>query len=138
MRIAGMGFRKDAPVASLRAVLAAVEQVGGAATALATVPGKAGAPALQRLAAERGLAVLAVVVKGVETATRSARVQALHGTGSLAEAAALMAAGTGAALTVARMTAPDGMATCAMAASPAAMSAASPAAIPAAVSESPR
>lgn len=116
MRIAGMGFRRDAPVASLRAVLALVEQAGGAATALATAPGKAGAPALRKLAAERGLAVLAVAVEGVETYHHSPRVQALHGTGSLAEAAALVAAGPGARLTVARITAPDGMATCAMAA----------------------
>jgi len=116
MRIAGMGFRKDAPLASLRAVLAAVEQAGGTAMALATVPGKADAPALRVLAAERGLSVLAVAVAGVDTPGQSARVRALHGTGSLAEAAALVAAGPGATLTVARMTAPDGMATCAMAA----------------------
>lgn len=115
MRIAGLGFRSSATLPSLRAALGLVEAAGGPATALATLPAKAGAAALRQLAEERGLAVLAVPVQGIATPTRSARVMALHGTGSVAEAAALAAAGPGAILTVARMTAPDGMATCAMA-----------------------
>lgn len=115
MRIAGLGFRSSATLHSLRAVLGMVEAAGGPATALATLPAKAGAAALRQLAEERGLAVLAVPVQDIATPTRSARVMALHGTGSVAEAAALAAAGPGAILTVARMTAPDGMATCAMA-----------------------
>ena len=81
--------------------------------ALATLPEKA--DALRPLAAERDLPLYSVAVAGIETPTRSPRIEAMHGTGSVAEAAALVAAGTGARITVARITAPDGMATCAMA-----------------------
>lgn len=115
MRIAGLGFRDNTPLASLRAVLGLVEAEGGPATALASLPAKADAAVLRQLAEERGLALLAVSVQGIATPTQSARVMALHGTGSVAEAAAMAAVGPGAILTVARMTSPDGMATCAMA-----------------------
>ncbi|MBU9698964.1 cobalamin biosynthesis protein [Rhodobacteraceae bacterium HSP-20] len=115
MRIAGLGFRDSATLPSLRAALGLVEAAGGPATALATLPAKAEVAVLRQLAEERGLAVLAVPVRGIATPTHSARVMALHGTGSMAEAAALAAAGPGAILTVARISAPDGMATCAMA-----------------------
>lgn len=113
MRVAGIGFRATAPLASLRAVLAQVEAAGGRVDALATLPDKAAQ--VQPLADERGVPVLAVAVAGVDTPTRSPRVSALHGTGSVAEAAALVAAGPGARITVARIAAPDGMATCAIA-----------------------
>ncbi len=113
MRVAGIGFRDGVGMDSLRGVLAAVEAKGGAADALATLPEKA--DALRPLAAERGLPLHAVAVAGIETPTRSHRIEAMHGTGSVAEAAALVAAGAGARITVARITAPDGMATCAMA-----------------------
>lgn len=115
MRIAGLGFRDSATLPSLRAALGLVEAAGGPATALATLPAKAEVAVLRQLAEERGLAVLAVPVRGIATPTHSARVMALHGTGSMAEAAALAAAGPGAKITVARITASDGMATCAMA-----------------------
>ncbi|MFU8882878.1 MAG: cobalamin biosynthesis protein [Rhodobacterales bacterium] len=140
MRVAGFGFRAGATLAALRAVLDAVEAQGGKAEALASLPAKAAAQPLRALAAERGLRVYAVTVQGVVTPTQSARVKALYGTGSVAEAAALCAAaqcaaaeyavaqcavalcaaGTGAAgggarITVARIADADGMATCAMA-----------------------
>lgn len=115
MKVAGFGFRDGAPLVALRAALGLVEQAGGPATALATATSKAGAAALNDLAIERGLVVLAVPVAGVSTPTRSSRVQALFGTGSVAEAAALAAAGPDARLIVGRVTSPDGMATCAMA-----------------------
>ncbi|MES2698020.1 MAG: cobalamin biosynthesis protein [Pseudomonadota bacterium] len=115
MKVAGLGFRDGAPLVALRAALGLVEQAGGPASALATVTSKAGAAALNDLAIERGLVVLAVPVAGVPTPTRSSRVRALFGTGSVAEAAALAAAGPGARLIVGRVTSPDGMATCAMA-----------------------
>jgi cobalt-precorrin 5A hydrolase len=115
-RVAGFGFRGGASTASLLAALRLVEAQGGPATALATLPARAVAPALLRLAEARGLPLRAVEVAGIATPTRSARVEALHGTGSVAEAAALAGAGPGATLTVGRITAPDGMATCAMAA----------------------
>lgn len=116
MRVAGLGFRRGASLAALEAALSAVEARGGAAEALAVLPGKAADPALALLAERRGLPLLAAEVRGVETPTRSARIEAMHGTGSVAEAAALVAAGAGARITVARISAPDGMATCAMAA----------------------
>ena len=116
MRVAGIGFRKGASLDSLRAALAAVEALGGRAEALASLPEKAADPALQALAAERGLPLIPVAVQGIATPTQSPRIQAMHGTGSVAEAAALAAAGPGAKITVARISAPDGRATCAMAA----------------------
>ena len=115
MRVAGIGFRQGAPLDSLRAVLRAAEAQGGQAEALASLPEKAADPRLQTLAAERGLPLIPVAVAGQTTPTQSPRVLALHATGSVAEAAALAAAGAGAKITVARITAPDAMATCAMA-----------------------
>lgn len=115
MRVAGFGFRAGASLACLRGLLAAVEAKGGAAGALAAPPDKARDAALRALAAERGLPLQPVAVAGIETPTHSARIAALHGTGSVAEAAALAAAGPGARITVARIVAPDAMATCAMA-----------------------
>lgn len=115
MRVAGIGFRKGAPLDSLRKVLRAVEAQGGRAEALASLPEKAADARLQTLAAERGLPLLSAVVAGQTTPTQSPRVLALHATGSVAESAALVAAGAGAKITVARIIAPDGMATCAMA-----------------------
>lgn len=116
MKVAGIGFRKGAALKSLRATLAAAEALGGRAEALASLPEKAADPALQALAAERGLPLIPTAVQGIATPTESPRILAMHGTGSVAEAAALAAAGPGASITVARMSAPDGMATCAMAA----------------------
>ncbi|MBD3764592.1 MAG: cobalamin biosynthesis protein [Rhodobacterales bacterium] len=113
MRVAGIGYRNGAPLASLRAALALAEAAGGQVEALATLPGKRAG--LQALAAERGLPLWGVAVAGVATPTQSPRSLAMHGTGSVAEAAALVAAGAGARITVARITAPDGMATCAIA-----------------------
>ena len=115
MKVAGFGFRDGAPLGSLRMALGLVEQAGGPATALATATSKAGAAALNDLAIERGLVVLAVPVVGVATPTQSPRVQAMFGTGSVAEAAALAGAGDGATIIVGRVTSPDGLATCAMA-----------------------
>lgn len=116
MRVAGLGFRRGARLAALDAALTAAEAQGGPAEALATLPDKVTDPALAELARRRGLPLHAVAVAGIATPTRSPRIQAMHGTGSVAEAAALAAAGPGARITVARISAPDGMATCAMAA----------------------
>ncbi|MEZ5797552.1 MAG: cobalamin biosynthesis protein [Paracoccaceae bacterium] len=115
MRVAGIGFRRDASLAALEQALSLAEAQGGRADALATHADKAGADVLLALARARNLPVHGVAVRGVATPTQSARVAALHGTGSLAEAAALVAAGPTARLTVARVTAPDGMATAAIA-----------------------
>ncbi len=111
MRVAGLGFRKAASMAALAEALARA----GHADALATAPTKADAPAIRDLARALGLPLLAVEVAGVETPTQSPRVTALHGTGSLAEAAALAALAPGARLLGPRVTSQDGMATCAIA-----------------------
>lgn len=116
MRMVGMGFRAGAPLHSLRHALAQVEEAGGPAEGLSTLAEKAGEAAFVALATERKLLVHPVLdVSGVETPTRSARILALHGTGSVAEATALRAAGAGARMVVARVASPDGQATAAMA-----------------------
>ena len=94
MRVAGIGFRTATPPVALRAALAAA----GAVDRVATLRTKA----TELAAALPGVVVTGVDVAGVETPTRSARVEALFGTGSVAEAAALVAAGRGARLVRAR------------------------------------
>lgn len=111
MRVAGIGFRGAATVDDLAAALA----LAGDADALATDARKAGAAVMVAFAARAGLAVRAVDVSGTETPTVSPRVTEAFGTGSVAEAAALMAAGRNARLVVGRVVAPNGMATAAIA-----------------------
>lgn len=116
MRIAGLGFRRNASIDSLRAALRAAG--GGDIAALAAVTEKAEAPVLQALARERGLPLMALPeesLAGIETFTHSPRIAARFGTGSLAEAAALCAAGPGAKLLGPRAISPDGQATAAIA-----------------------
>ena len=117
MRIAGMGFRKTAGIDSLRSALLAAGGTDGV-VALATAADKAEARALIALAAELRLRICAIAptaLAAVETPTRSDRVAARFGTGSLAEAAALAAAGPGARLLGPRAVSADGMATAAIA-----------------------
>lgn len=111
MRGAGIGFRA---AASADALLDALRRAG-TADALATIPGKAAAPAMRALAAQTGLPVIAVEIAGIETPTQSPRIHARHGTGSLAEAAALAALAPGARIVAPRVTSQDGMATAAIA-----------------------
>lgn len=115
MRVAGIGFRVGAPLQSLQEVLAKAEELGGTVTALATIQKKCADPTLLALAHERGLPVHAADVTGVETPTRSQRIMDMHGTGSVAEAAALVAAGPRSTITVRRISSADGMATAAIA-----------------------
>lgn len=115
IRAAGLGFRSGATLAALREALARAEALSGPASLLATLPAKAADPALAALAAERGLPIRAAKVAGIATPTRSPRIEAMHGTGSVAEAAALAAAGPGARIAVARLSSSDAMATCAIA-----------------------
>lgn len=120
MKVAGFGFRRAATEASLAAALAAA---GGAAglTALATAADKADHPALAALAARLDLpaprAVPLATLAGT-TATPTPRAPARYGGKSLAEAAALAAAGPGARLLSPRATSPDRHATCAIAENP--------------------
>lgn len=116
MIVAGLGFRTAATQASLAEALGlALAQSGKPLDALATVPHKATAPVLRALAAELGLPIHAVDVAGQATPTQSARVVAGFATGSVAEAAALVAAGQAARLVVGRVVSADGMATAAIA-----------------------
>jgi len=117
MIVAGLGFRKGASVESLRSAYEMAAQ-GHVVAALATAEDKAGASCLVALAEVLGLPVVAVAedaVKAAQTVTQSPRVQALRGTGSLAEAVALSAAGDGARLAGPRQVSADRQATCAIA-----------------------
>jgi cobalt-precorrin 5A hydrolase len=116
MIVAGLGFRGAASQASLaEAVGLALAQSGKPLDALATASHKANAAALCALAADLGLPIHAVDVSGQATPTQSARVMAGFETGSVAEAAALVAAGQAARLVVGRVVSSDGMATAAIA-----------------------
>jgi cobalt-precorrin 5A hydrolase len=115
MRVAGLGFRGAATFESLSDAL---ERAGGNVEALATAEVKAGQPAVRSLAAALGLPLLAISrarMAAEETLTRSPRVEERFGTGSVAEAAALAAAGPGARLTGPRVVSGDGLATAAIA-----------------------
>ncbi|SEL37835.1 cobalt-precorrin 5A hydrolase [Roseovarius nanhaiticus] len=115
MIAAGFGFRGSADTDSLRAALAAC---GAAPDLIATAMGKEKSAGLRRLAEELGVPIHAVplgLLEAQKTYTYSPASHAAHGTGSVAEAAALAAAGPGARLISARQISPDRMATCAMA-----------------------
>ena len=111
MRVAGVGFRQAARLASLQDALARA----GWVDALATIAAKAQAPVLHELARNLCLPLIVVRVDGIATPTQSPRVIALHATGSVAEAAALAALAPGARIITPRVTSQDGMATCAIA-----------------------
>ena len=115
MKVAGFGFRSDVTAQALADALA---RAGGAAglTALATVQDKV--EGLRAFADGLGLPVIGLsreALEGLATPTQSVRVKARFGTGSLAEAAALAAAGPGAKLRGKRSQSADGAATAAIA-----------------------
>ncbi len=122
--VAGLGFRQQTSCQALRQVL---EHALGAAAqgqrqpmalqALATAADKCGHPAFTRLAAQLALPVQAVPLAqlGAQTARTSPHVPARYGSQSLAEAAALAAAGVGAVLAIERRISADGSATAAIA-----------------------
>jgi cobalt-precorrin 5A hydrolase len=117
MKVAGFGFRQDVTLASLREALLAAGGPEGLA-AVATISDKADVDVLKQLARECGVPIRAVsaeVLAGIDTPTQSKRVAEKFGTGSVAEAAALAAAGPGARLIGARAVSPDRTATAAIA-----------------------
>jgi cobalt-precorrin 5A hydrolase len=117
MKVAGLGFRHDATLASLRDALDAAGGSAGLA-AVATLRDKADAPVLRLLANELGLPIHGISVEmldGIKTATESDLINARFGTGSVAEAAAIAAAGRGARLIASRCVSRDRMATAAIA-----------------------
>lgn len=117
MKVAGLGFRRDVTLASLREALAAAGGVEGLA-AMATVSDKADAEPLKQLAREYGVPIKAIpadVLASVDTPTQSRLVTEKFGTGSVAEAAALAAAGPRARLIATRAVSQDRTATAAIA-----------------------
>lgn len=115
MRVAGLGFRSAATFESLNNAL---EKAGGRVDALATAESKAGAPSIRILAKALELPLLSISrdrLSQQETLTQSEKVTARFGTGSVAEAAALAAAGAGAWLLGPRVISDDGLATAAIA-----------------------
>ena len=122
--VAGIGFRHATGTDEiLTLVAAALRQADLAAarlTALATAADRAEDRAIRAAAEALGLPLVPVGVDALREAgrrgvTRSVRIEALRGVGSLAEAAALAAAGPDARLVLPRIASPG--ATCALAAS---------------------
>ena len=115
MIVAGFGMRTDVTEASLQDAL---DQTGYAPDAIATVADKAGFDAFQAFATARKLPIQTVLQDSLDHAQTQTQSQAsLHhrGTGSVAEAAALIAAWTGATLLSTRKISNDRLATCAIA-----------------------
>jgi len=105
--VAGIGLRPDTSAADLRACLAQALSAAGLADEpvlrIATLAARSGEAGLIALAQERHAEIVAVpddALKGFEAAcaTRSTRIAALYGVGSVAEAAALAASGPGGVL----------------------------------------
>jgi len=115
MIVAGFGFRSQTSLAALENALALAGGPAGV-THLATLAAKA--EGLSALAEKLGVPVIAVAPEAlgsVATHSQSDRVMALFGAGSVAEAAALAAAGPGARLRGPRVVSADGTATAAIA-----------------------
>ena len=115
MIVAGVGFRSGASAESL---LDAYARAGGGADALATIADKAGADGFLAFAVRVKLPVTKVNPQSLSeqnTATCSDHSINARDTGSVAEAAALAAAGPGARLIAPRVVSGDRMATCALA-----------------------
>jgi cobalt-precorrin 5A hydrolase len=104
---AGIGLRPGTPEADIEAcltqTLAAAGLPAGAVGRLATLASRFGEPGLAAIARARDVELVAIpdeALAGFEAAcaTRSSRIAGLYGVGSVAEAAALAAAGPGAVL----------------------------------------
>ncbi len=116
-RIAGFGFRNGTGIDSL---LDALIMAGGNTdvTLIATVDAKAHASCMLELSERLGLPIAPVAAVDLPTAkvlTVAQKSLDMYGTGSLSEAAALVAAGPGATLIAPRALSADKMATCAIA-----------------------
>lgn len=117
MKVAGLGFKRDVTLASLREALLAAGGAEGLA-AVATVSDKADAEPLKQLARECGVPIRAVpadMLAGMDTPTQSNFIAEKFGTGSVAEAVALAAAGSRARLIATRVVSQDRTATAAIA-----------------------
>jgi cobalt-precorrin 5A hydrolase len=115
MIVAGFGFRSGVTLAALHDALA---RAGGpeGVTHLATLTAKA--DELEPLAQALAVPLLRLepeALRGRPTLSRSDRVEVMFGTGSVAEATALVAAGQAARLRGPRVASADGTATAAIA-----------------------
>lgn len=120
MKIIGIGFRAEADANSLQDALAQLMAAAPETSfdAIVSEAAKARAPVFRDFALALGVPGLGVSTTDLAqmiTPTQSARIQDKFGTGSLAEAAALAAAGPNARLIVERVVSTDGMATAALA-----------------------
>ncbi|MEM9248891.1 MAG: cobalamin biosynthesis protein [Pseudomonadota bacterium] len=116
MIVAGFGFRAAASVESLTDALQKAN--GSRADAVATAADKAATPEFVAFGQTHHLRILEIAADALAeqcTVTQSSASRATRGTGSVAEAAALAAAGAGARLLQARVVSGDGLATCALA-----------------------
>ncbi|WP_425043316.1 cobalamin biosynthesis protein [Primorskyibacter sp. S87] len=117
MIVAGLGFSSSASSESLHDVYLSASG-DHFVTALATASDKVDHPALVALAAELHLPIHPVstnALTSARTLSQSQRSQTERGTGSVAEAAALSAAGPDARLVSPRHISSDRLATCAVA-----------------------
>lgn len=117
MIVAGFGFRVSATAGSL---LDALEKASGAhePTHVAAPDDKIEAAALQAVSQQLSLPIVSVSAEALQrrpVLTYSDRVAAARGVGSVAEAAALAAAGDGGRLVGPRQISSDRLATCAIA-----------------------
>jgi cobalt-precorrin 5A hydrolase len=124
MIVAGIGCRRGAPApdieAAIHAALARANITADALDAIATIATKQSEYGIQATAHKLGVSVVVVAERDFKTAgdrahTKSPRVLALTGAPSVAEAAALAAAGPSSHLIIPRLV--MGSATCALAAS---------------------
>lgn len=122
--VAGIGFRHATSADEILALVAEglrqADLVSAHLAALATAADRAGDRAIRDAAEALGVPLVAIGVEALREAgrrvvTRSVRIEALRGVGSLAEAAALAAAGPDGRLVLPRIASAG--ATCALAAS---------------------
>ncbi|WP_288588692.1 cobalamin biosynthesis protein [uncultured Methylobacterium sp.] len=122
--VAGIGFRHATTADEILSLLAEglrqADRPGAQLAALATAEDRADDPAIRAAAETLGVPLVAIGVEALREAgrrvvTRSVRIEALRGVGSLAEAAALAAAGPDGRLVLPRIASAG--ATCALAAS---------------------
>lgn len=118
-RIVGVGCRSTATQSALvEAIEMALVATPGPLDAIATTLEKANTPIVKGVARRFNLEIIAIdptELFGQRTSTQSPRILARFGTGSLAEAVALVAAESCAQLLCTRQISSDGMATAAIA-----------------------
>ena len=115
MRVVGVGLRAAATLASLGELFQRLDVTTTLALALPAF--RQGHPLVRELKGH-GFKIGFIprtALNGISTPTRSARILARYGTGSIAEACALVAAGPAARIILPRVVSADGCATAALA-----------------------